>query len=174
MDLTNCVPCPQKSTSGVAASICSCVEGYYRALSDTVHDSCTSMFNFSSQIVSMLMSSHFYIASPSQPQSLTQESTNVTCTISWVPPSDSGGRSDIFYNITYVDECRISGTFNSITTTNTSYVISNLKPATTYQISVTAENGVSANEVSLDQLHQRTATVICTTKEGGEYRYLFA
>ena len=129
---------------------------------------------FSSQTASLLCPLIF-LAPPSEPRSPTHESTNVTCTIGWVAPLYNGGRSDTFYNITYVDECSIiSGRSNSITTTNTSYVINNLNPATTYQIRITAENGVSANEVSLDQLHQRTATVTCTTKEGGGYRYLYA
>ena len=172
MDLTNCVPCPQKSTSGVAALNCSCVKGTYRAPSDTVHDSCTGMFTFS-------LSNCFHVnvfsflASPSEPRFPTQESTNVTCALGWVAPLDNGGRSDIFYNITYMDECSISGKSNSIITNNTNYVIRNLKPATTYQIRITAENGVSANEVSLDQLHRRTAMVLCTTKEGGGYWYLY-
>ena len=68
-----------------------------------------------------------------------------------------------------MEEGSISGSSNPINTTNTNYVIRNLKPVTTYRIRITAENGVSANEVSLDQLQQRTATVTCTTTEGGGY-----
>ena len=93
-------------------------------------------------------------------------SANVSCTLRWAEPADNGGRNDTIYNIRYREGGSSS---NPITTSNVNYVITNLKPVTVYEISVTAENGVSHNEVSLDDLHQRTATITCTTTEGGMY-----
>lgn len=111
-----------------------------------------------------------HIAPPSAPRSLNLvTSTNVSCTISWEAPSDDGGRNDTFYSITqvHIEKGNISGIFAPTTTVNTHYVIKNLKPVTTYQIRITAENGVSAYEMCPEELHRRTATVTCTTKEGG-------
>ena len=92
---------------------------------------------------------------------------NISCSVRWIGPSNTGGRNDVFYTIKYTREGSISGSSDIINTSNTSLVITNLKPVTTYQISITAENGVSDNAVSLDQIHQRTVTIMCTTTEGG-------
>ena len=112
----------------------------------------------------------FSIGPPASPLSLNVDRlTNVSCNLSWRVPSDEGGRNDTFYNITYMEVGSISGSSVPVSTVNTNYVIGNLKPVTTYQVIVTAENGVSHNELSLDQVHQRTAVVVCTTTEGGEW-----
>ena len=176
LDISTCMSCPDSSTSEAASSYCQCIEGNYRALdlSNTIHSSCTSMFppfKILGMSLFTLYSSRV-VGPPSAPRSLSIEaSTNVSCTVRWKEPSDNGGRSDTFYSITYKEEGSISGSSDPITTSNMNYIIANLKPVTVYQISVTAENGVSHNEVSLDHLHQRTATVICATKEGGVYLY---
>ena len=105
---------------------------------------------------------------PSAPESLTVvTSSNVSCAVRWAEPSDNGGRNDTTYNITYKEEGSTSGSSNPITTSNMNYVLANLKPVTVYQINITAENGVSHNELFQDHLHERTATVMCTTTEGG-------
>ena len=171
LDISTCMSCPDSSASEAASSYCQCMEGNYRALdlSDTIHSTCTSTFPpFKILVLSLFtLYSSRVVGPPSIPRSLTvATSTNVSCTLRWVEPSDNGGRSDTFYNITSEEEGSISGT-----TSNMNYVITNLKPVTVYQISITAENGVSHSEVSLDHLDQRTATIVCTTKEGGVYLY---
>ena len=117
-----------------------------------------------------LLSMNQLTGPPSAPQSLMVESSaNVSCRIRWEVPSDEGGRSDTFYNITYMEEGSLSGSSVPVSTDTTDYILTNLKPVTTYQVRVTAENGVSHNEVSLDDIHQRTAVVVCSTTEGGWY-----
>ena len=120
--------------------------------------------------VAMSLLTSYSVGPPSAPTSLTVvASANVSCTLGWTEPADNGGRSDTFYSIRYREGGSISGSSNPVTTSNVIYVIINLKPVTVYEISVTTENGVSHNEVSLDDLHQRTATITCTTTEGGMY-----
>ena len=163
LDNSTCVLCPDFSTSEAASSYCQCIEGNYRAPSDTIHSSCTSMllnskFTCMHGIIHVAMSllTSYSVGPPSAPTSLTVvASANVSCTLGWTEPADNGGRSDTFYSIRYREGGSSS---NPITTSNVNYVITNLKPVTVYEISVTAENGVSHNEVSLDDLHQRTAT----------------
>ena len=82
---------------------------------------------------------------------------------------DEGGRNDTYYSITYMEEGSLSGSSAPVRADTTNYMLTNLKPVTTYQLRVTAENGVSHNEVSLDHLQRRTAVVTCTTTEGGEW-----
>ena len=68
--------------------------------------------------------------------------TATSADISWNPPTDLGGRTDLYYNISY--------SINSIWTfpeqnpiLDTQYKLEDLNPCSLYFVLVIAENGVS-------------------------------
>ena len=81
--------------------------------------------------------------------------------ITWTPPSDTGGRTDIFYIVT------ITGRSINITVniTDTQYTFIGLNPFTTYTVSVRAGNGVSDQDSRNDA--NRTVGIIVTTPNSG-------
>ena len=81
--------------------------------------------------------------------------------ITWTPPSDTGGRRDIFYIVT------ITGRSINITIniTDTEYTFTGLNPSTTYTVSVKAGNGVSDQDSSNDV--NRTVSIAVTTANPG-------
>ncbi|XP_056133894.1 ephrin type-B receptor 3-like isoform X3 [Lampris incognitus] len=75
-----CSPCPANSrASSGAASVCSCRNGYYRSDTDSPDSACTTV--------------------PSAPRSVISNVNETSLVLEWSEPRDSGGRSDIFYNI---------------------------------------------------------------------------
>lgn len=121
-----CQDCPSFSHAATpGSSQCTCVGGYYRAPSDTKDRPCTRP--------------------PSAPRNLMfTDPKSTTITLTWDPPSDLGGRSDLRYMVVCAEcESQVLCSpgwrgFNS-----TSVTLSNLNPSTSYRISVYAENGVS-------------------------------
>ena len=81
--------------------------------------------------------------------------------ITWTTPSDTGGRTDIFYIVT------ITGRSINITVniTDTQYTFTGLNPFTTYTVSVRAGNGVSDQDSSNDV--NRTVSITVTTLNSG-------
>ncbi|KAK3583424.1 hypothetical protein CHS0354_040400 [Potamilus streckersoni] len=121
-----CRPCPANSfTSAMGSMECFCIDGYYRADSDPKSDPCTRP--------------------PSAPRDLIiAEVTDMTVTLRWNSPVDTGGRTDITYRI----ECPDCGSNVMVSPkqkgfNTTSATLSNLTPSTTYKIIIYAENGVS-------------------------------
>ena len=107
------------------------------------------------------------IAPPSQPIGLTTTSIQpTTVTITWSKPSDTGGRSDIFYTV-MIEGDGMSQTLPS-TGNITTYTITGLTPSTNYDITVIAENGVSHLE---SDISTRTAIIMVTTNVPCEYTY---
>ncbi|KAK1890887.1 Ephrin type-A receptor 6 [Dissostichus eleginoides] len=77
---TKCTDCPQHSSShDQAATICHCDKGFYRAIKDSSAMPCTRP--------------------PSAPRNLVSLINDTALFLQWMPPSDTGGRKDITYNI---------------------------------------------------------------------------
>ncbi|XP_077568597.1 ephrin type-A receptor 6-like isoform X4 [Stigmatopora nigra] len=75
-----CVQCPLHSSShDQAATMCHCEKGFYRANKDPSTMACTR--------------------SPSAPRNLVSLINDTALFLQWMPPSDTGGRSDITYNV---------------------------------------------------------------------------
>uniref|UniRef100_A0A3Q3XCG7 receptor protein-tyrosine kinase n=1 Tax=Mola mola TaxID=94237 RepID=A0A3Q3XCG7_MOLML len=75
-----CSKCPLFSSShDQAATICHCDKGFYRALQDSSTMACTRP--------------------PSAPRNLISLINDTALFLQWMPPSDTGGRKDITYNI---------------------------------------------------------------------------
>uniref|UniRef100_A0A3Q3MVI1 receptor protein-tyrosine kinase n=1 Tax=Labrus bergylta TaxID=56723 RepID=A0A3Q3MVI1_9LABR len=131
-----CEPCPantQRLDSG--ASSCPCMDGFYRAPTDPPTGPCSGF--------------------PSAPQDLIATTTQLSpgnLLLSWSPPEDTGGRSDITYSI----ECqRCEGTVcqpcgekiryepASSGLTDTKVSVSELDAHLNYTFTVEAHSGVS-------------------------------
>ena len=108
------------------------------------------------------------IAPPSQPIGLTTTSIqSTTVTITWSQPSDTGGRSDIFYTI-MIEGDGMSQTLPS-TGNITTYTITDLTPSTNYDITVIAENGVSDQD---SDVSDRSDFIMITTSSSGKCMYI--
>ena len=81
--------------------------------------------------------------------------------ITWTAPSDTGGRTDIFYIVTITGRS-INKTVNI---TDTQYTFTGLNPSTSYTVSVRAGNGVSDQDSSNDD--NRTVSITVTTPNSG-------
>ncbi|XP_058483030.1 ephrin type-B receptor 3 isoform X2 [Solea solea] len=76
----NCTPCPANSrTSARGASICPCQNGFYRADSDPPDSTCTTI--------------------PSAPRNVISSVNETSLSLEWEEPEDTGGRSDLVYNV---------------------------------------------------------------------------
>ncbi|XP_012681497.2 ephrin type-A receptor 2 [Clupea harengus] len=131
-----CQQCPANTQpSEAGALICPCQDGYYRAPTDLPSAGCSGL--------------------PSEPVDLavtTVPSTVGKVTMSWSPPEDAGGRSDLTYHVT-CERCDDSGCVpcedrvryepGSTDLTDTSVLVSQLEPSVNYTFSVEARSGVS-------------------------------
>ena len=109
-------------------------------------------------------------AAPSQPLSPTLVSYNdTTATISWTAPTNSGGRSDVFYTVGYKtnEEIEFSYYSPSPPITATYVTITGLQPLTTYVVVVVAENGITQEYTDTSEASRTTSPLNFTTKEGG-------
>ena len=108
------------------------------------------------------------IAPPGQPIGLTATSIqSTTVTIAWLQPSDTGGRSDIFYTV-MIEGDDMSQTLPS-TGNITTYTITDLTPSTNYDITVIAENGVSDQD---SDVSDRSGFIMITTSSSGKCMYI--
>ncbi|XP_044741715.1 ephrin type-B receptor 1-B isoform X2 [Chrysoperla carnea] len=121
-----CEPCPPHSKADdYGLSECRCNPGYYRAPTDLKKMACTQP--------------------PSAPQNLSVNFIDQsTVILSWNPPQNLGGRTDIFYRI-QCDACGSTVQYIPSTETfnDTRVTISGLSAVTTYRLQVFAENPVS-------------------------------
>ena len=102
------------------------------------------------------------LAPPSSPINLHNTTTlSTSFNITWTVPSDTGGRTDIFYIVT------ITGRSINITVniTDTQYTFTGLNPSTTYTVSVRAGNGVSDQDSSNDV--NKLVSITVTTPNSG-------
>ncbi|XP_060936680.1 ephrin type-B receptor 5 [Limanda limanda] len=154
-----CSVCPSNSrTSQTGSSMCECRSGFYRGANDANSSACTTP--------------------PSAPNSMSweYESDDGGVSIRWRPPSDMGGRSEVWYGVV----CRIcpSPTFSNPATcswcgegvtfspsqTNlkqTKVTLNNLLTRVTYLMQVQALNEVSA----LSPFSARYASINFTTSQ---------
>ena len=84
---------------------------------------------------------------PSFPRDVTITDTmSFSAVVSWDPPSDDGGRTDTFYNLSYkLFPEQSNPTYpeqNPIV--ETQYELTGLEPCSIYYVEVIAENGVSS------------------------------
>ena len=106
---------------------------------------------------------------PSPPENLTivaHSPREITAT--WSPPTDNGGRIDLYYEVKLSDPQTL-GKFTPskfLSNTTTTYTFSSLTPFTAYCVRVTAHNGVSDQDT--DRTHLRTVESCTETPEGGE------
>uniref|UniRef100_F6ZB89 receptor protein-tyrosine kinase n=1 Tax=Ciona intestinalis TaxID=7719 RepID=F6ZB89_CIOIN len=141
---TPCQVCPQHSvTHSTSASHCTCVAGHYRAENDPISQACTRP--------------------PTKPRNVTHVQNKTSLLLSWVPPSTTGGRTDIYYSISCelcdsehenCQPCNVDVQYrpsNHQHTTTTYMEVSNLNPFSCYKFKVSSSNGVSRVSVEPEQ-----------------------
>ncbi|XP_065890002.1 ephrin type-B receptor 3-like isoform X2 [Dysidea avara] len=136
-----CQPCPAYSNtteSDTGVDVCPCFPGFYRAMGEDAMR-CTRP--------------------PSAPRNLTISNvTNTTAVLEWEAALDDGDRSDLIYTIS----TNVSSA--NYTTSDTNFTLDTLIPFVFYEISVTAGNGVSSQDI--DGRDNRTLSVFANTDEG--------
>ncbi|XP_031180203.1 ephrin type-A receptor 6-like isoform X2 [Sander lucioperca] len=157
---TICSRCPPHSSShDQAATICHCDKGFYRAIKDSSTMACTR--------------------TPSAPRNLVSLINDTALFLQWMPPSDTGGREDITYNIlcqrcdgrdgdsgvTQCEPCEPDLRFipRPLGLTGTSVAILDFAMHATYTFHVEAANGVTGLGVSARSL----ANVTVNTHQAG-------
>ncbi|XP_008331857.1 ephrin type-B receptor 3-like [Cynoglossus semilaevis] len=131
----NCVPCPSNSrTSARGANICPCQMGFYRADTDPPDSACTTI--------------------PSAPLNVISSVNETSLSLEWEEPEDSGGRSDLVYNVvckkclrdrspcTRCDD-NVDIAPRRLGLRQRKVVVRNLQAHTRYSFEVQAVNGVS-------------------------------
>ncbi|CAN9503156.1 unnamed protein product [Ophioblennius macclurei] len=137
----SCAPCPSNSrTSARGANICPCQNGFYRADSDPPDSACTTI--------------------PSAPRNVISSVNETSLSLEWEEPEDTGGRSDLVYNVvckkclrdrspcTRCDD-NVDIAPRRLGLRQRKVVVRNLQAHTRYSFEVQAVNGVSGkNPVS--------------------------
>ncbi|GAA6222555.1 ephrin type-B receptor 3-like isoform X1 [Lates japonicus] len=131
----SCAPCPSNSrTSARGASICPCQNGFYRADSDPPDSACTTI--------------------PSAPRNVISSVNETSLSLEWDEPEDTGGRSDLVYNVvckkclrdrspcTRCDD-NVDIAPRRLGLRQRKVVVRNLQAHTRYSFEVQAVNGVS-------------------------------
>jgi len=77
----------------------------------------------------------------------------------WEAPEDNGGRTDLFYTISH------SVTGDIFNTTSTNITLTGLISFVSYELRVTADNGVSSQDD--DNIDLRTVIISIMTERGG-------
>ena len=80
----------------------------------------------------------------------------------WNPPADTGGRSDLSYTVTY----RTGNTTITMNVPNSRVTLVLLQPLTSYNVTVSAENGVSSQDTA--GRANRTTLITVTTSESSK------
>ena len=95
------------------------------------------------------------------------QSTNTSITLQWSAPTNTGGRSDLVYQISY----RRIGSEQIMTsnTTQITHQLTGLQPLSEYRITVASANGITLGltDVAAITLDSRTAVITSNTTEGG-------
>uniref|UniRef100_UPI0037E79B75 ephrin type-B receptor 3 n=1 Tax=Semicossyphus pulcher TaxID=241346 RepID=UPI0037E79B75 len=131
----SCSPCPPNSrTSARGANICPCQSGFYRADSDPPDSDCTTI--------------------PSAPRNVISSVNETSLSLEWEEPEDTGGRSDLVYNVvckkclrdrspcTRCDD-NVDIAPRRLGLRQRKVVVRNLQAHTRYSFEVQAVNGVS-------------------------------
>uniref|UniRef100_A0A8B9LTF6 receptor protein-tyrosine kinase n=1 Tax=Astyanax mexicanus TaxID=7994 RepID=A0A8B9LTF6_ASTMX len=131
-----CKQCPKNTQpSSQGALSCPCLQGFYRAPDDPLTTACSGL--------------------PSAPQKLVATTAQMAVgklQLSWAPPADTGGRTDITYSVVCErcedDVCQPCGEKmryepNNTGLKETTVTISELEPHLNYTFTVEARSGVS-------------------------------
>ncbi|XP_070829579.1 ephrin type-B receptor 3 [Chaetodon trifascialis] len=131
----SCAPCPSNSrTSARGANICPCQNSFYRADSDPPDSGCTTI--------------------PSAPRNVISSVNETSLSLEWEEPADTGGRSDLVYNVvckkclrdrspcTRCDD-NVDIAPRRLGLRQRKVVVRNLQAHTRYSFEVQAVNGVS-------------------------------
>uniref|UniRef100_A0A8D3BIT8 Ephrin type-A receptor 6 n=1 Tax=Scophthalmus maximus TaxID=52904 RepID=A0A8D3BIT8_SCOMX len=157
---TKCSKCPSHSSShDQAATMCHCDKGFYRAVKDPSTMACTRP--------------------PSAPRNLVSLINDTALFLQWMPPSDTGGRKDVTYNIlcqrcdgsegdsgvTPCEPCEPELRFipRPLGLTGTSVAILDFAMHTNYTFHVEAMNGVAGLSLAARSL----ANVTVNTQQAG-------
>ena len=163
----DCVECPENSNSTqTGATSCDCISGYYRAGSENVTVKCTGnlIYRTSNKIIMQCFHWNLFLslAPPTAPKDINTIAVGSTSiSISWSPPTDSGGRTDLHYTVIYSNGSFVSPVLS--VGTGTQYTLTGLTPLTEYTISVTSVNGVSNQD---SNTASRMINITVTTYEG--------
>ena len=90
---------------------------------------------------------------PSGPRNLRLTVQTTSITVSWSSPTETGGRSDLYYKVEYSDPDNL-GSFTGAVYLNqesTSHTFTGLRPYTPYCIRVSAHNGGSDQDPDRSQ-----------------------
>ncbi|XP_061549717.1 ephrin type-B receptor 3 [Phycodurus eques] len=149
----SCVACPANSRTGArGASVCPCQSGFYRADSDPPDIACTTI--------------------PSAPRNVISSVNETSLSLEWEEPEDTGGRSDLVYNVvckkclrdrspcTRCDD-NVDISPRRLGLRQRKVVVRNLQAHTRYSFEVQGVNGVSGKNPATP----RYSTVNITTNQ---------
>ncbi|KAM9349056.1 ephrin type-B receptor 3 [Symphorus nematophorus] len=150
----SCAPCPSNSrTSAGGSNICPCQNGFYRADSDPPDSGCTTL--------------------PSAPRNVISSVNETSLSLEWEEPEDTGGRSDLVYNVvckkclrdrspcTRCDD-NVDIAPRRLGLRQRKVVVRNLQAHTRYSFEVQAVNGVSGKNPAFPPSY---STVNITTNQ---------
>ena len=105
---------------------------------------------------------------PSAPDNLTLIVQQTNITVQWSSPAQTGGRSDLYYQVEYSDPDNLHTYIGTdyVSARSRRIVFSGLRAYTQYCIRVIAHNGVSDQDP--DGTHLRTVEECTSTPEGCE------
>ncbi|XP_014852128.1 PREDICTED: ephrin type-A receptor 6-like isoform X1 [Poecilia mexicana] len=156
-----CSKCPPHSFSyGEGASICRCEKGFFRAEKDPSTMACTR---------------------PPSPPRNPMFNMNDTCLmLEWSPPSDTGGRRDLTYNV----QCKRCGPGPNqcqlcedelrflprpLGLTNATVTVTDFSSHANYTFEIESLNGVS----DMSTFPRQVAIITVSTDQGGEYMKVY-
>ncbi|XP_017312319.1 ephrin type-A receptor 6 [Ictalurus punctatus] len=150
-----CSKCPPHSFSHPEASaLCHCEKGYYRAGKDPPSTACTRP--------------------PSPPRNVVYIMNETALFLQWAPPSDTGGRKDVTYNV-LCQRCSVEGQACQacdsdvrfvpppVGLTRTSVAVQDFVANANYTFQIEAVNGVSG----MGQATRQMANITISTAQAG-------
>uniref|UniRef100_A0A3Q3XH34 receptor protein-tyrosine kinase n=1 Tax=Mola mola TaxID=94237 RepID=A0A3Q3XH34_MOLML len=145
-----CEPCPANTQRLESRALfCPCMEGFYRAPADPLSGPCSGL--------------------PSAPKDLVATTSAGKLLLSWSPPEDNGGRTDITYSIecqccdgSVCQSCSEKIRYDpaNVGLTDTKVSVSDLDAHINYTFTVEAHSGVSLfiNQITTMRLVERTSS----------------
>ena len=101
-----------------------------------------------------------FVGPPSAPQNVVVSNvTNTSVFIMWEASANNGNRMDLFYSISH----NVTG--DIFTANSTNITLTELIPFVSYELDITAKNGVSSQDD--DNIDMRTVTISIMTEGGG-------
>ncbi|TWW80628.1 Ephrin type-A receptor 6 [Takifugu flavidus] len=152
-----CSKCPPHSFSyGEGSAACHCERGFYRADKDPPTMACTRP--------------------PSPPRNLMFNLNDTCLMLEWSPPSDSGGRRDLTYNVlckrcgpepNHCKLCEEDLRFlpRPLGLTNATVTVTDFSANANYTFEIESLNGVS----DMSSFPRQVAIITVNTNQGGEY-----